>query len=193
MDQICFSKGTFSMFSFILLAMGCYLVYFTYKQYESENMTRNEKILKLESKLDQEMFKIKTESKTQATNKIGIEDQNRFLRVVYDPLKSPEQIYPGGSFSERGFDSTNQNQMVGYISNVSGQYPLYARSHDNRNDRFEYYTINEGRNKIKIPISTKNFNQLYDGDSVNVPDFSTTPFIFKEYQTEGNRYNPRVF
>lgn len=189
MDNICFNKGTFSMFSFILLSIGIYLIYFIYKQYEIDQMSRNEQITKLENKLDQQMFKIKQET----IPKQNDNNNDRFLRIVYDPLKTPEQIYPGGSFHQRGFDNNIQNQMIGYISNTSGQYPLFSKSHDNRKDRFEYYTINESRNRIKIPILTKNFNELYDGDNVNVPDFSTIPFIFKQYKIEGNTYNSSVF
>ena len=209
------------MFSFILLSLGIYLIYFAYKQYETDSLSRNEKILKLENKLEQEMFKIKQESTPkQNDNKIGIQDSNRFLRIVYDPLKSPEQIYqlgfdnnrrdqsrfldkiynplhppeniiPQGGFYNKGYDSYQNYQMIGFISNEQGQFPVYGRNKDNNNNRYEYYTINESRNHIKIPFSVKNA-ELYSDDQVKVPELSGKDFIFKKYENAGIKYNPNL-
>jgi hypothetical protein len=62
-----------------------------------------------------------------------------------------------------------------------------------KSDKQEYYTINEGRNHVKIPFKTKNYNELFDGDQVNVPELSNNTFSFKKYETENIRYNPNVF
>ena len=56
----------------------------------------------------------------------------------------------------------------------------------------EYYTINEGRNSVKIPFKTKNNEELFDGDSILISELSNNPFIFKKYETEGLRYNPNL-
>ena len=151
--------------------------------------------------LQQELFDLSLEEKkcqgslqaTQQllTSKSGTTD--RFLDKIYNPLSPPENVYKSGSFSSPGYDSYTKYQMTGFLTGNGQQFPVFARDkYNGRGDKQEYYTINEGRNKIKIPFSTKNFDELYTGDSVTVPELGGN-FVFNKYENENNRYNANVY
>lgn len=53
------------------------------------------------------------------------------------------------------------------------------------------YVINNDRSRIKIPFKTKNNNELYDGDTIDIPELGNG-FVFKKYENEGIRYNPNI-
>lgn len=119
--------------------------------------------------------------------------ESRFLNKIYNPLTPPENMYAGGSFTSPGYDSYMQFQQIGYLTGNGQQYPVFARDKfAGKSDKQEYYTINEGRNRIKIPFKTKNFNELYDGDQVLVSQLSDESLTFQKYENEGFRYSPNV-
>lgn len=112
--------------------------------------------------------------------------QKKFLDKIYNPLTPPENVY------QNKYDSYNRYQEIGYLTNETGQFPVFARyKYPGKTDRFEYYTISDSRNRIKIPFNVKNFNELYTDDQVTVPDLGN--FTFKKYPDEGLRYDPNNF
>lgn len=118
--------------------------------------------------------------------------EKRFIDGSNNPLNGPEISYHGGSFTEPGYDAYQNYQKLGYISNETGQYPVYGRQkYPGKSDKLEYYTINEGRNQVKIPFKTTNYNELYDKDIVTVNEFGGD-LTFTKYETAGLRYNPNV-
>lgn len=218
MDRICFDKPTFNMWLFLLICLFVFFIYITYYTLNNNNLnnnlnnfkqiqdTLNEKLLNerlLNDKLQNitiQYDKCQTEKRFQI-EKLQLHTQKqqnekeiqlKLLNKIYNPLESPLKYNPQGSFTEPGFNANKENQLLGYVTNSDGQYPIYGRYYNNRSDRFEYYTINEGKNKIKIPIKTKNYEELYTDDKVNIPELSTTEFIFKKYENEGFRYNPNI-
>ena len=110
--------------------------------------------------------------------------QNRFLEKIRNPLVNPDTIYPGN------YDSYNIFQQIGFVTGDAGRFPIFGRWHDTRGNKWEYYMIDDSRNHIKIPLKTKNFNELYDGDSVSTEMGTLT---FKKYDTEQYRYDPYKF
>ena len=90
------------------------------------------------------------------------------------------------------YDGYQQYQMLGYITGQQGQFPVFGRyKYPGKTDKLEYYTINDSRGRVKIPFKTINYNELYDGDSVNIDELGGS-YIFKKYQDEGLRYNPNI-
>jgi hypothetical protein len=82
--------------------------------------------------------------------------------------------------------------MIGFLTSSTSaeRYPLFGRTkYPRRSDKWEYYTIDEGRNRIKIVIKTKGDNELYDGDSLTVPELGGD-FTVKLYEYSNVRYNP---
>jgi len=107
----------------------------------------------------------------------------KFLEKIYNPLAPPENVYPS-----RNYDGYKRYQEIGYITSDKGQFPVFARyKYAGKTDRYEYYTITDSRNRIKIPFNIKNFNEVYDGDQVTIPDLGT--FVFRKYPYEGLRYD----
>jgi hypothetical protein len=206
MDKVCFERPTFNMYMFILVCTIIYLMYFSFH----ENMTNvdlystmdKDSLYKTILNMKDDLFVSKlNEQKCQTSlqalqqtcssqlSQSGI--QSRLLDKVNNPLVSPESIYSSGRINSQGFDSYNQYQMVGYLSaGVGEQFPVFGRNkYPNKSDKIEYYTINEGRGRIKIPFKTKNYNELYDKDTVNIPELGGD-LTFTKYEIENVRYNP---
>lgn len=210
MDRICFERPTFNMYLFILVCIISYLVYFKFSEHYQEqtfdpyiNMTKDklyEKVLELkdtlhnvqlkEQKCQIELNSIKTATPTQSISAPML--QSKFLDKIYNPLTPPENVYPGGNFNSKGYDGYQQYQMLGYLSGNQGQFPVFGRyKYPGKTDKFEYYTINDSRGRIKIPFKTVNYNELYDGDSININELGGS-YKFKKYDDEGLRYNPNI-
>jgi hypothetical protein len=206
--MFCFDKPTFSMYLFVLFCIFAYLIYYIKVECFSDTDLYSSldvnSLLKKISELQDSLFNSKlNEQKCQSAlqqyqgetvnTSLNIPKiQTKFLNKIYNPLSPPENTYPGGSFYSQGYNGYQNYQMLGYITSANGQFPIYGRYKDpGRTDRLEYYTINESRNSIKIPVSTKNYNELYDGDSITVPELNGT-FTFKKYENEGLRYNPNI-
>lgn len=215
MDRICFDRPTFNMYLFILLCIIVYLIYFRmsseqYREQYSEQkfdpylqMSKDklyDKVLQLkdslydvqlkEQKCQIELNALKNERQVMSESRPMI--QNKFLDKIFNPLSPPENVYPGGNFNSRGYDGYQQYQMLGYLSGAQGQFPVFGRyKFPGKTDKMEYYTINDSRGRIKIPFKTVNYNELYDGDSVNIDDLGGS-YIFKKYEDEGLRYNPNL-
>lgn len=209
MSTICFKKETFTAYLFILLCIIVYLLYITFgPQFKIKehldlysSLTSKELIDKIKS-LQDEIFDTKLKEQVCQTNLAQAQknirettggNSNRFLNKIYNPLHPPENVYPGGTFGSRGYDSYQEYQMTGYLSGDGKIFPVFSRDkYPGRSDKQEYYTIDESRGRVKIPFRTKNYNELFDGDSVSVPEFGGT-FIFKKYENEGMRYDPNRF
>lgn len=193
MDSVCFERPTFNMYMFLLVCIVGYLLYFRLSQTETTDMSK-ETLLQSLLEAKDELYRSKLaeqQANNQANSNTNTNIESRLLNKIHNPLISPETIYPQGRLNSRGFDANRQFQMVGFLSGgVGEQYPVMGRLHDNRSDKYEYFCINEGRNHIKIPLKTKNYNELYDGDTLTVPQLSTQPLTFTKYEIENVRYNP---
>lgn len=208
MDRICFERPTFNMYLFILVCIISYLLYFKLSEHYQDqifdpyaNMSRDklyDKVLEIkdslhdvqlkEQKCQMELSFLKNNSNS--TNSTST--QNKFLSKIYNPLSPPENVYPGGSFNSQGYDGYQNYQMLGYLTGPQGRYPVMGRYRDaGRTDRFQYYTIDNERGRIKIPFKIKQDNELYDGDPIVIPELDGE-FTFKKYKDEGSRYNPNV-
>jgi hypothetical protein len=207
-NDICFNKGDFKLYIFLLVCVILFLLYILNKKREEmmnvdlfSHLSQKELIDKITS-LQESVFKITLEKQNCERNLQEIKResetnidlgtlgniQNRLLNKIYNPIASPLNIY------RDKYDSYNIYQRVGFITNTNdGQFPVFGREkYPNKSDKMEYYTINEGRNSVKIPFKTKNNEELFDGDSILISELSNNPFIFKKYETEGLRYNPNL-
>ena len=212
MDRICFERPTFNMYLFIFACIISYLLYFKLSEHYQEqnvnpyaNMSKDklyDKVLEIkdslhivqlrEQKCQIELNSIKNANNTTATTVTNLNVQDKFLSKIYNPLAPPENVYPGGKFNSRGYDGYQEYQMLGYLSGLQGQFPVFGRyKYPGKTDKLEYYTINDSRGRIKIPFKTQNYNELYDGDSINIDDLGGS-YKFKKYDDEGLRYSPNV-
>lgn len=191
--KICFDKSDFNLYLFLLVIFVIYLMYIIH--------TNNMIYIKNISKIKETQTK-ETQIKDINTQPIRVKNiqseynqdiKNRFLDKIVNPLSGTSPMNPQGSFSNpRGFDGYRHFQQLGYISGSNGIYPVMGRyKFSNNTDKYDLYTIDNERGRIKIPFKTKN-DYLYDGDSINIPELGGE-FIFKKYEDiDGNRYDPNI-
>jgi hypothetical protein len=146
----------------------------------------------LYSFVDQQMFKYNRE-KNEKTNVVQPETnvvQQQPVQQQRITVSGPTRIYPGGRLDTPSYDDY---QLIGFLFNDTLRFPLYGRPrYPGRTDKYEYYLVDESRNKLKIPITTKNYNELLDGELINIPEL-TSVFTVKLYEFEKLRYDPRIF
>jgi hypothetical protein len=199
--NICFDKTIFYTYLFLLGFFVCFTLYVYLYPKVNENSNQD---LNLKQELMNEIQKVRAENSSasqQINPRFAGPDRpmdrhqidSRFLDKIYNPLTPPENVIPQGGFYNRGYDGYQQFQQLGFITNDQGQFPVFGRYKDaGRSDRYEYYTINEGRNRIKIPFGVKGNAELYSDDPVKVPELPGQDFTFKKYENEGIRYNPNL-
>jgi hypothetical protein len=135
---------------------------------------------------------------------------DRDYRVVSDPLapavKRPaSHIFPPTEFTRyidiptRGYPDTfqylgNMFRMNGN-SEVSGEkvVKLFGRQKYPGSNQYDYYGITNDSSTLnyKIPISTKHDQEIFDGDTVNVPSLGGS-FQVNLHPDQTFRYNPYV-
>lgn len=190
MDKICFERSVFNIYILIIL---CIIIYFFYykissyynSKYSLDSIKLKEKNCQFELNL---LKSISSNSKSTPNTQ-----QDVFLSKIYNPLTSPEIIYPGGTLNSSGYDAYKNYQMIGYLTGLQGQFPVFGRyKYPGRSDKMEYYTINDSRGRVKIPFKTNNFNELFDGDSIIIDELGGS-YTFKKYENEQFRYDPNVY
>jgi hypothetical protein len=123
------------------------------------------------------------------STRFNLSKDDRFLNKIYNPLSPPENIYPAGKLFSHGYDGYMQFQMLGYLNCSIGRFPVFGRyKYPGKTDKYEYYTIDDSRGRIKIPFKTKNYNELFDGDNITIDELGVCKF--KKYENEEFRYNP---
>lgn len=215
-DRVCFKTRDFKLYIFLLICIFTFVLYILSKKSEEmtnvdlfSNLSQKqliEKVINLQDSLykaelqkqncERELYQKQTNNDTDKVydkryiNKSlnnNLQDiSSVFLNKINNPIVSPENLY------RDKYDAYQKYQQIGFLTNLkNGQFPVFARDkYPNRSDKQEYYTINEGRNHVKIPFKTKNNNELFDGDEIIVPELSNDTFIFKKYETESMRYDP---
>ena len=184
MAQICIEESSAFTYSFLLVCIIALVIYGN-----QPHVQLVQKIKELEDHLSErrELGRRELERRELGRRELEQSISEKFLEKIYNPLTPPENVYPGGNY-----DGYRRYQEIGYLTSEQGQFPVFARyKYAGKTDRFEYYTITDSRNRIKIPFNIKNFNELYDGDQVTIQELGT--FTFKKYPDEGLRYDPNTF
>ena len=207
LDSVCFRRNDFNLYVFLMFCIIMYLCFIVKKrrdeykieyknEYKNEYKKSNETNLQgnLQQRiiqLQQDLFACKTmidlrETQSQIT---PIVQTRQSLNRIYNPLVPPERTYPSGKFNQ---PANNDYQQMGFIFNNNDRYPLYGRpKYPGRTEKYEYYIIDETRNRLKIPYKSRNDNELYDGDSIRV-DILNGDFTVKIYDFDNFRYNPDI-
>jgi hypothetical protein len=190
--KICFDKTDFNLYLFLLIIFIIYLLYIIhinnviYIQNLSKITQPQNKEIQIKE-IKQEQIPVKNISESNQDIK------SRFLDKLYNPLSPPENIIESGTFYTPRYDAYTNYQNIGYLTGNGTQYSVFGRwMYPNKSDKWQYYLINNTRSRLKIPFKTKNNNELYDGDTIDIPELGNG-FIFKKYENEGMRYNPNVF
>lgn len=188
--QVCIPFNVSNLiFIFFILGIVFYIYQKTNETFASINLTSHLTSNELQGKisaLQNELFNCKLSSQNCQRELISCQSTSQGVK---------KQMYtasPQTSFGapERDYNSNSSYQMIGFLSNNTDRFPLYGRTkYPRRSDKWEYYTMDETRNRIKIVIKTQGDNELYDGDTVVIPELNGQ-FIVKLYEYSNVRYNP---
>lgn len=156
---------------------------------DNENMRLQNEIFTYKTSLQkcnldlQQIQQLQSQTQTQTNSR-------QSLNRIYNPLVPPERAYPSGRFNQ---PMNNDYQQLGFIYNDHDRYPLYGRpKYRGKTDKYEYYIIDETRNRLKIPYKSRNDNELYDGDTITV-DILKGSFMVKIYDYDNIRYDPDTY
>ena len=86
-------------------------------------------------------------------------------------------------------DSDINYKQIGFLyDNNNNRYPLYGRFlYQNRSDLWEYYIVDDSRNRLRIGFKSPNNKEIFNGDSVVVPSVGTLNATI--YDVEQYKYN----
>lgn len=188
-DSICFPRNDFNLYLFLMMFIIIFFV-FIIKKYKEElslpQLDRTPLLLQKINDLQKSLDDCKKRGSSSSSSNL---QQNPSLNRIYNPLLPPERSYPLGRFNQ---SSNDEYQQIGFIFNNTERYPLYGRpKYPGRTDKYEYYIIDETRNRLKLPYRSKNDNELYDGDTIHV-DVLQNDFTIKIYDYDQFRYNPNL-
>jgi hypothetical protein len=192
MSEVCIKTKDVSVYVSLLLLVVGFVAFVYYKQidemtnvnlishYSSEELKK--KVVELENKLySSQIATQRCESDLAKARQDQASDKSRMLNKIYNPLVSPDRIYGSNSF-----------QQIGFIFNGTERFPLYGRyKFPGRTNKFEYYIIDESRNRLKIPFKSKGDDELMSGDTVDIATLGMS-FTVQLYEYETFRYNPNV-
>lgn len=217
-DSICFRRNDFNLYAFLLFCIIMYLCFILRKYKENfvelngaanvNTSLKREQLLERVESLQDELSLCKTSHQKcvgdlQETKQYIQRSQQYIqqpqqpninaqvaLNRVYNPLMPPERTYPEGRLNTPG---TSDFQQIGFIYNNNERLPLYGRpKYRGKSDKYEYYLIDETRNRLKIPYKSKNDNEIYDGDNIHV-DILNNDYNVKLYDYDQFKYDSNVF
>lgn len=125
------------------------------------------------------------------------------LNPYSPPLKDERYFVPINVSTNIGAVNTNYRQL-GILTPLNGLskdniLPLMGRPLFTSRDKWQYYTISNQHNNIKLPISFKGrsalndygVDQIYNGDTVYVEGYNDA-FKATTYETDTIRYLPSI-
>lgn len=198
MAEVCFRREDLNLYVFLLLVILIFVFYIIYKQREqfgeftsTKAMSNKElelKIKELQEKLQTVQIKEQQCQSQRLQSQSQGQPQLQFDRI-YNPMISPNRFYQSPYIPQA---EQSIYQMIGFVYKDNERYPLYGRyKYPGRSDRWEYYIIDETRNRLKIPIKSRNDNELYDNDIITIPELNSD-YTVKIYEYDTFRYNPNI-
>lgn len=195
LNKICFDKSEVSLYLFLLIIILIYLTYIIYQTTYKYSSLQKITVVKAPNNTTNgnDTSNNDTYSNKKSIVNENVEIQRKFLDKLYNPLTPPENVIESGTFYTPRYDAYTTYQNIGYLTGNGTQYSVFGRwMYPNKSDKWQYYVINNERSRIKIPFKTKNNNELYDNDIIDIPELGNG-FVFKKYENEGMRYNPNIF
>lgn len=204
MDQICFTQTDLLLYVTLLICIVVFLVYALNadgkEHMASIDLTSTLTLAELRiavKQLRQQLYEAQlntqrcnTELAKCTTQQTQQAPAQTYINKIANPLVSPDRIYVSPNSR---MDNGGAYQMVGFVFKDDERYPLFGRyKFPGRSDRWEYYIMDETRNKLKIPVKTRNDNELYTGDTIDIPAVGAG-YNVNIYEIQELRYNPNVF
>ena len=204
-DFICISNV--NLLFFIIIILGGYLFYITNPRFSSENSKSKEVV-----HVNQNRNSSLERNNTLMSNFFPMGFTNLSSDVLIDPYVAPlrdARVFPINSSDIRGIPinirtqgyNTNYRQ-VGILTRNGGQetmLPLMGRPLMANRDKWQFYTINDKFNGIKLPVVSKGksctneygCDDLMNGEDVYIQGYKDT-FKVTMYDTNLPEYIPYI-
>jgi uncharacterized protein (UPF0333 family) len=190
-EKICFPKNNFiQTVGLIIMIIIVIFVGFTYYLIVNEKKEKpmdssQQQLLSQIKNLKDSNYQLSLDRERSNHNLFNIKNLERKYTGSYGGTMGATRLYT--SPNEPGSD-LNYRQL-GFLYDSTYRYPLFGRYlYSGRTDLWEYYIVDDSRNRIKISFKSPNNKEIFDGDVVNVPTIgSLTASI---YEIEQTKYNP---
>jgi hypothetical protein len=196
MEPICFNRTRFNTFVILYVLFTCYL-FVVYTSYNKSSPTR-EKITPVDLYSDLSQDELLQRLKTCKTDlfEANMATQDCQLALGNTKMELMRKQSSSGNNNVslgpgRNYNAESEYQQIGIIYNDTSRFPLYGRrKYANRSDKWEYYLVDESRNRLKIQYKSQNDNELYNNDTINVPVLSNAQLTVQLYEYDTYKYNP---
>lgn len=188
MDQVCFNRTRFNTFMILIVSVSCYFFVIYTSYFNKENMATTDLYTGLSH--DELVHKLKTcRSQLFDADRKHEECQTSLGSTKLElTRKQPFSVQAGPG---RTYNNESEYQQIGIVYNAVSRFPLYGRrKYSRRSDKWEYYLIDETRNRLKIPYKSRNDDEIYNGDVITIPMLSEVQFTVQLYEYDTYKYNP---
>lgn len=197
-DQVCFDMHAFRGWATLLVIVFVFICWIAVsKRREKESFGDFREQLsgeQLQGKVELLKEQLYNCQKGKGWCEMELEKQKQFCEQQLPPVNNfgsgslqlpPERRY----ISPKAFAVPTEFQNIGFVHGAAGRFPLFGRYREpGRSDKWEYYIVDESRNRLKIPFKTKNWTELYDGDVAMIPTVGEMNVSLYDYSQF--RYNP---
>ncbi len=197
-EKICFPKERFNQtIGLIIIVVIIIFVFFTYyytvQEKISKSKMRNQKNSNLQNEIKQLKdlnYELNVSNDRCNQNVFLLSQRNK--EMGYDR----RDIYGGDSMgATRKYINPNATgsdinyRQVGFLYDGFTRYTLFGRYlYQGRTDLWEYYIVDDSRNRVRIPFKSPNNKEIFNGDVVNVPsvgDLQANIYDIEQYKYSG--------
>ena len=184
----------------VVIIISAIILYYLYNKFSNINNTSNKKIINIDNTLF-DNFKIPTNFITNKNNDVllnpyeaPLRNNNIFINSGLNPPGIPINI------QTQSIDSTYR--QIGILTRMNGDetiLPLMGKPLFTNRDKWNFYTMSDKNNSIKLPISYKKksctneygCDNLNNGDVVYVEGYNDA-FKVTSYDNNSMRYIPFI-
>lgn len=190
----CIEKFTFFILFIILVGLFFLIKNITFNVSLDSKPNKN-----IDINLNEERITSKLDNLTQHFNLSSNNQKTRFEDPYNPPMKQNPYMVPI-NIKTQGYGQNNSYTQTGILTRLSNNeqiLPLFGRPLISNRDKWNFYTMNDKTNMIKLPIIYKNkrstseygCDNLYTGDIVKVEGYNDD-FKVTIYDNENLNYLP---
>lgn len=94
--------------------------------------------------------------------------------------------YPERDYAPK-YSQDRDSQQVGYVTDTT-TYQLYPLYENRLNNNYYYHIVDSSRNSVKIPFTNNRKEQLYNSDTIKIPEISSSDLTVKVYDYPSMRF-----
>ena len=108
-------------------------------------------------------------SESQCNEQVKTLKKYQYVNTEGTGVQLPSRVYKSDTF-----------QQIGYVTRNSIRYPLYGRwKFPNNSNKWEYFIVDDSRNRLQIPFKSINDNEIYDRDTIQIDNEMYTVTLYE--------------